>query len=167
MKYLITIAWIYVLVKLLQNRIAYIQFLTYQRDHARDRSENTSNIEVSSNSHPIQEETNTVQATISRPQNTPPSTSVSQTPPNVQSPQVRQSSPQRLNYQIVNRETTRPTRTTSLVSIPERKPVKRTPDTFPRCPRCRCSNRLGRPQVVFFDREKKCFRCHNGHLFVS
>ncbi len=43
--------------------------------------------------------------------------------------------------------------------------VIRTPDTFPRCPRCRARNREGEAQKVFWDSQSGRFKCSTGHYF--
>jgi len=45
--------------------------------------------------------------------------------------------------------------------------VRRGPDTFPKCPVCRCSNKNGKQQVVFWNQQTNQWRCHRGHVFDS
>lgn len=45
--------------------------------------------------------------------------------------------------------------------------VRREPEDFPRCPVCRCSNKPGQQQVVFWDTMTRRWRCHRGHSFSS
>ena len=53
--------------------------------------------------------------------------------------------------------------------LPNRKmssPI-RTPDTFPKCPRCGAKNRRGNLNLVTWDVTKNRWKCHNGHCFAS
>lgn len=38
---------------------------------------------------------------------------------------------------------------------------------YPKCPIDRCRNEPGKPQVVFWDSEKKCYTCCHGHHFTG
>lgn len=60
-----------------------------------------------------------------------------------------------------------------VVALPNGMPVLRSagipnnPLDFPMCPIHRFSNRSGRPQVIFWDRERKMWRCCKNHYFNS
>ena len=51
--------------------------------------------------------------------------------------------------------------------IPQRRTRMRTPDTFPKCPRCGCKNYKGNMNLIIWDNGANRWRCRNGHLFNS
>lgn len=52
--------------------------------------------------------------------------------------------------------------------LPRRSGVRRMePDSFPRCPIHRCSNRPGEFQKIFWDVERNMWRCYKNHYFLS
>lgn len=52
--------------------------------------------------------------------------------------------------------------------LPVRRNVpRRTPDTFPKCPRCGCKNHSGQMRLITWDSAENKWRCHKGHLFSS
>lgn len=50
---------------------------------------------------------------------------------------------------------------------PRREGGIRTPDMYPKCPRCGCKNKRGQRQLVAWDNTNNKWRCYNGHLFCS
>ena len=82
--------------------------------------------------------------------------------------------------QPVNNSTPANTTTRNMTNPPELPPhrgtrinqhgnnnVRRSLDDFPACSICRCKNRPGSRQMVFWDSNRNMWRCHNNHYFYS